>query len=246
MYSNISIDINCDVGEGIGNEALLMPFISSCNIACGAHAGNETIIDEVIALAKKHCVKIGAHPSFPDRENFGRHIVPMSDEALQESLENQIALMVHRADLQGTTVYHVKPHGALYNLIAKDAKTAQIVVNVIKNTIPDAYLYVPFTSEIEHVALKNGLKIKYEAFADRNYNPDLSLVARTEKNALITKKEAVLEHIEQIVIKNKVNTANGFIDIKADTICVHGDTENAVDLVAYIHHQLTQKQIQIV
>ncbi len=246
MSSSISIDINCDVGEGVGNEALLMPYISSCNIACGAHAGSKEIIDEVISLAKKHNVKIGAHPSFPDRENFGRKIIEISSEVLQKSIEQQILLLIKRADLQQAKLHHIKPHGALYNLIAKDTNTALIVVKAMQNTFPNAYLYVPFSSEIEKLALQNGLKIKYEAFADRNYNPDLSLVSRAEKNALITKKEEVLKHIEQIILKGKVDTSEGFKTIKANTICVHVDTKNATELVAHIHQQLTKKHIQIV
>ena len=132
MSSKISIDINCDVGEGIDNEAQLMPCISSCNIACNAHAGSVAIIDEVIALAKKHNVKVGAHPSFPDRENFGRKVMQITDEELQESIESQIDLLIERAALQDVKLHHIKPHGALYNLIAKDKKTAIVVIEAIK------------------------------------------------------------------------------------------------------------------
>lgn len=246
MSSNFSIDINCDLGEGFGNESLIMPFISSCNIACGGHAGNQTIIDEVITLAKKYQVKIGAHPSFPDKDNFGRKLMEISDFDLQKSLENQILLMVERANLQQVNVHHVKPHGALYNLVVNDSISAQIVVNAIINTIPSAFLYVPYASEIEKVALKNGLNIKYEAFADRNYNPDLTLISRTEKNALITNKDEVLKHIEEIILNQRVNTSDGFKCLKTDTICVHGDTINAEKLVKYIHQKLTKKDIQIV
>lgn len=240
------IDINCDVGEGIGNEALLMPYLSSCNIACAAHAGNEKIIDEVIALAKTHNVKIGAHPSFPDRENFGRNVMDISTEDLQQSIEAQILLLMNKTQLQGMNLHHIKPHGALYNLIAIDNSTARAVVEAVKRTIPHAYLFVPSSSVIERVAIENGVNIKYEAFADRNYNPDLSLISRTDRNAMITNKVAVLAHLEEIIIHKRVNTIKGYKTIKADTICVHGDTENAVELVTYIHQQLTLKNIQIV
>lgn len=245
MITKRSIDINCDVGEGIGNEALLMPFISSCSIACGGHAGDISSIDQVVSLAKKHNVKIGAHPSFPDRENFGRAIMNMAGEALQKSIEEQILLLAGRAELLGLTVHHVKPHGALYNLIAKDVHSAQIAVAAIKNTLPHAYIYVPYNSVIEKVALENGIKVKYEAFADRNYNADLSLVARSERHALITDKNAVLLHVENIIFNECVDTKEGKVTIKADTLCVHGDTENAVDLVTHIHEHLTAKEIKI-
>ena len=236
MSSKISIDINCDVGEGIDNEAQLMPCISSCNIACNAHAGSVAIIDEVIALAKKHNVKVGAHPSFPDRENFGRKVMQITDEELQESIESQIDLLIERAALQDVKLHHIKPHGALYNLIAKDKKTAIVVIEAIKNTIPDAFLYVPFNSIIAEVALQNNIKIKYEAFADRNYNDDLSLVSRSNKNALLTNSEKVINHITNM-IGGKVKTIQGNSkEIKTDTFCVHGDTENAVEILKTINH----------
>ncbi|WGH74184.1 5-oxoprolinase subunit PxpA [Tenacibaculum tangerinum] len=245
MYSNYSIDINCDVGEGVGNEHLLLPYISSCNIACGAHAGSVATIDNVIHLAKKHQVKIGAHPSFPDRKNLGRAVLPISSEALQESIEEQIRLLKERADLQGVKLHHVKPHGALYNVIAKDKKMAQLVIRAIQNTCSNVFLYVPYNSVIAEEAVKKNLQIVYEAFADRNYNDDLSLVSRSKENALITDKEAVFIHIKNIILHQKVTTIAGTRKIIADTICVHGDTKNAVALVAYIHAKLKENNIQI-
>jgi len=236
MSSKFSIDINCDVGEGIGNESQLMPYISSCNIACNEHAGSIEIIDEVIALAKEQNVKVGAHPSFPDRENFGRKVMQITDEDLQTSIENQIILLIERAALQDVKLYHIKPHGALYNLIAKDIKTAKVIVEAVQNTIPDAFLYVPFNSVIEEVALQNNIKIKYEAFADRNYNDDLSLVARSNKNALLTNPKEVVSHIINM-INGKVKTIQGNLkNIKTDTFCVHGDTENAIEILKTINH----------
>ena len=236
MSSKISIDINCDVGEGIGNEAQLMPCISSCNIACNAHAGSIAIIDKVITLAKQHQVKIGAHPSFPDRDNFGRKVMQITNEDLQTSIENQIILLIERAALQDVKLHHIKPHGALYNLIAKDIETAKVVVEAVQNTIPDAFLYVPFNSVIEEIALQNNIKIKYEAFADRNYNDDLSLVSRSNEKALLTNSEEVINHITTMV-NGKVKTIQGNSkEIKADTFCVHGDTENAVEILKAIKH----------
>lgn len=231
MSSKFSIDINCDVGEGIGNESKLIPYISSCNIACNAHAGSIQIIDEVISLAKKYQVKIGAHPSFPDRENFGRKVMNLSSKTLQESIENQINLLIERADLQNVKLYHIKPHGALYNLILKDRETAQIVINAVKNTLKNGFLYVPYNSVIAEVAKLNNIQIKFEAFADRNYNNDLSLVSRFKENALLLNPKEIVDHVTRMV-NNKVKTIQGSLkDIKADTYCVHGDTENAVEIL---------------
>jgi UPF0271 protein len=246
MFFKFSIDINCDVGEGVGNETELMPFISSCNIACNAHAGSIDIIDNVISLAKKHHVKIGAHPSFPDRENFGRKTMNISSDDLQKSIENQIKLLIERMSLQNMKLHHIKPHGALYNLIAKDKLTAETVVKAIKNTVKNVFLYVPCNSVIAEVALQNNIKIKYEAFADRNYNDDLTLVSRTQNNALITDKKEVLNHIQRMIIYKRVQTVSDEKEIQLDTICVHGDTKNAVELIKYIHEKLTEKNIEIV
>ncbi|MBT6376853.1 MAG: lactam utilization protein LamB, partial [Flavobacterium sp.] len=122
------IDLNCDVGEGLENEHLIMPLISSCNISCAAHAGSIKTIDKVLQLAIRHKVSIGAHPSFPDRENFGRKILDISNTALQQSLQDQLTVFKERAALQNAVIHHVKPHGALYNLIAIDREKAAVVV----------------------------------------------------------------------------------------------------------------------
>ncbi|CAM1368458.1 conserved hypothetical protein [Tenacibaculum sediminilitoris] len=245
MYSKFSIDINCDVGEGVGNEKLIMPYISSCNIACAAHAGSVEVIDKVIGLAKEHNVKIGAHPSFPDRENFGRVVMDISSEALQKSIEAQIQLLKERTVLQDVKLHHVKPHGALYNLIAKDKEMAQLVIRAVQNTYPEVFLYIPYNSVIAKEALKSNLQIQYETFADRNYNDDLSLVSRSQKNALITNKELVFSHVKRMIVDKEVYTISGVKKIIANTICVHGDTKNAVELVAYIHAKLTENNIRI-
>tara|TARA_B100000809_G_C15104712_1_gene518290 strand:- start:1258 stop:1992 length:735 start_codon:yes stop_codon:yes gene_type:complete len=242
----MTVDINCDVGEGINNEELLMPYISSCNIACGAHAGDLETIDRVIKIARKNNVKIGAHPSFPDRKNFGRVIMVISLEELEISLINQINLIKERLDLLGGTLHHVKAHGALYNLSAVNKETAEVIVSSIKKVAPDAILYVPNNSIIEKVAIKNKLHTKLEAFADRNYNDDLTLVSRSQKNAVITNKDEVMNHISQMIFHQQVKTIfNNLIAIKPETFCIHGDNTEAIELVKYIHQSLTEKGIHI-
>lgn len=246
MSSKLNIDINCDVGEGVGNEAVLMPYISSCNIACGAHAGDIETIDTVLSLAKEHKIKVGAHPAFPDRENFGRKVMQISPQDLKESILNQIELLQIRARLQELTLHHIKPHGALYNLAAVDKNTAVVVVAAIKEKAPNTFLYVPYGSVIADIALAEGIAIKHEAFADRNYNEDLTLVSRTQDNALLTNREAILEHVYHMVVHQKVKTITGRkVPIQADTFCVHGDNEKAIEIVAYLHDQLQQKGITI-
>ena len=242
----VGVDINCDVGEGIGNEALLMPYISSCNIACGGHAGSSETIDSTIEIALKHHVKIGAHPSFPDTVNFGRKVLDISPGKLQQSIENQICLMQERLQMTKTKLHHIKAHGALYNLSAVDEDTAQILVNAVKKTTNDVFLYVPYNSVIERVALVNKQKIMYEAFADRNYNNDLSLVSRTQKDAVIIDKNKVFEHVYKMICHQKVTTISGMeLKIKASTFCVHGDNPNALALLKHLVRSLNEKEIQV-
>jgi UPF0271 protein len=239
----MKVDINCDVGEGIANEHLLMPYISSCNIACGGHFGDVISIDRTIQLAIKHELKIGGHPSFPDKVNFGRKMIQISDVDLKKSIEEQLDLFLERVSIFSGKLHHIKPHGALYNQIAIDKKLANTFIAIVKKYMNAVYLYVPYNSVIEKVALKNDIKIKYEAFADRNYNDDLTLVSRTSENALITKKEWVYNHVVQISQKNIVKTVSGkFIKLQADTFCVHSDTKNALEIVKYLSEKLKHKE----
>jgi UPF0271 protein len=241
-----SVDINCDVGEGLGNESALMPFISSCSIACGGHAGDDLTINETIKLALKNNVKIGAHPSFPDRKNFGRKVMDLDEKYLQQSLEDQINLVNMHAKRLGATLYHVKAHGALYNQAAIDPKMAQIILHAVKNTVKNAVLYVPYNSIIEKLALKNKIETKVEAFADRNYNENLTLVSRTNENAIITDRDLLLEHLLKMIIRKKVKTICGVeVDIFADTYCIHGDNPNAVEILKYVSKKFIEKGIKI-
>ena len=241
-----SIDFNCDVGEGIENEYLLMPFISSCNIACGGHYGDKNTIDKTIQLAIENKVKIGAHPSFPDKENFGRKIMNISYDELEKSIVFQMNLFEECLQKKNAKMHHIKAHGALYNLIAKDKKTATVFVNAIKKYIKKAYVYVPFQSAIEEVAIENNIKIKYEAFADRNYNDDLSLVSRSKSNAIIYNPIEVYQHVLKMVQNKAVITvSNSVIKIKADTFCVHGDTKNALEILKEVTQMLRTQNIHI-
>lgn len=240
------IDINCDLGEGMGNEKDLMPYISSCNIACGGHAGNESTIFEVLQLAKEHQVKVGAHPSYPDKENFGRKVMDISSEALKKSIKEQLALFVKVADRVDVNINHIKPHGALYNAIAKEQALAEVFLDAILDYATKCTLYVPFGSVIASLAVNQGFKVKYEAFADRNYNEDLSLVSRENDNAVITEPQEVVKHLLQMVKKGKVNTISGkLISLKTETFCVHGDTPTALKILTYLSEELPKNQVYI-
>lgn len=240
------IDINADVGEGMQNEHLLMPYLSSCNIACGGHFGTEETISETVKIAKSNNVKVGAHPSFPDIKNFGRELLDISPKDLIESIQNQIALFLNVASKHQLKMNHIKAHGALYNTIAIDEYLAAIYLTAIANYVQDCFLFVPYNSVIAKKAIEKNINIKYEVFADRNYNNDYSLVSRKLDNALITDEKQVLEHVLFMVNYKKVKTINHKeIPIKADTFCIHGDTKNAAQTLEYLVEELQQKGIYI-
>ncbi|MDD7887329.1 5-oxoprolinase subunit PxpA [Flavivirga sp. 57AJ16] len=241
-----AIDINVDVGEGIGNEPQLMPFISSCNIACGGHAGDIDTMRSVIRLAKAHRVKMGAHPSFPDKANFGRIHMEMPCAALFKSIKGQVDDLIHVLREEHRNLHHIKPHGALYNLAAVDEKVADVIIEVMKTMVLPIKLYVPFGSVIEKKALSQNIPIIYEAFADRNYNDDLTLVSRKEASATIHNEDDLFAHIFNMISKQKVKTITGnYIEIKAQTFCIHGDHPNAVNLIKNLGIRLKSHGIQI-
>lgn len=242
-----TIDINVDLGEGVGNESKLMPFISSCNIACGGHAGDLKLMEHIVKLAKVYRVKIGAHPSFPDKENFGRIAMKMSPSALFDSLQKQILDLLGIIAAEKTTLHHIKPHGALYNLAAVDLETATVVVNVVKSINLPVKLYVPYNSVIATVALENNVKIVYEAFADRNYNDDLTLVSRSNENAVIEDFDNLFNHVYAMYVHQSVITVQGTEKkIKATTFCVHGDNPNAAIILKQLKEKLEVYNIDVV
>ena len=244
--SNYIIDINADVGEGQNNEALLMPFLSSCNIACGGHAGDIQSMTDVVRLAKEYKVKIGAHPSFPDRTNFGREVMAMSAADLYSTLKQQIRDLQHVLYTENTQLHHIKPHGALYNLAAKDKKTADVVIEVLKSIALPIQLYAPYQSVLANRAEDENIKVTYEGFADRNYNEDLSLVSRKNSKAILSDKRKILTHLIEMIKHENVLTLNAKkVPFKASTFCVHGDTKNAIEILRFLSTELPKHNIKI-
>lgn len=238
MEPNIKyIDINADLGEGMGYDAELMPLISSCNIACGGHVGDEVSIRATISLAAKHRVKIGAHPSFPDTDSFGRKVLTMTKEALAQSIFHQLLEFYAVCETEGAAIHHIKLHGALYNYAAKDAPTADAVVEAIVATKTRPTLYVPYGSVL-HRKAENLLPLRFEAFIDRRYANDLSLVSRDADGAVIHEPEHAWKQLQQLVFSNTVTTVEGVQkSITADTFCIHGDNPTAVEILMYLHQQ---------
>lgn len=231
-----SIGVNCDIGEGVGDEHELMPFIQHCNIACGGHAGDSESMSEMVKLAIQNNVNIGAHPSYPDKANFGRKSLVFDSEKLIKSIRNQINHLIEIATIEDAKVSHIKPHGALYNDIAKDETLAKTFVKAIAPYKFEMTLFVPFNSVIERIAIEDGFAIFYEAFADRSYNDDLSLLTREDENALITDLKSVVKHVKGMANSGQVNTINKKkSEIRADTFCVHSDNKNAISIVKELY-----------
>jgi UPF0271 protein len=230
-----SIDINCDMGEGMPNDAQLMPFIHSANIACGYHAGDEDMMQKTIELALEYDVKIGAHPSFPDRENFGRTNLHFPPDEICDMVKKQIDILSNIAAKNHTTLHHIKPHGALYNMAAKDETIAQAIIKAILETDAGLKLYALSGSVFIQIAESMGIASYHEVFADRTYQPDGSLTPRSQPNALLTDPHDAAKQVLQMVQKGTVMAEGQPIPIKVDTICIHGDGTHAVEFAQTIY-----------
>lgn len=233
--------LNADVGEGAEFDDQIMPYVSWCNIACGVHAGNDEEIKKTIDLAIQYNVKIGAHPSYPDRENFGRVSMKISYDDLVKTLTDQILKVKKFTEEAGAKLHHVKPHGALYNDAVKNKGIAKAVIDSVKNIDKSLLIISPKDSVISYF-YKDDFEIKHEVFADRNYNDDLTLVSRSEVGAVIENPEEVFDHVWKMISEEKVKTIRGEeVDVFFDTICVHGDNPKSVEILKYIYKELTAK-----
>ncbi len=243
---NFSVDLNCDMGEGMPGDALIIPFISSANIACGFHAGNETTMQQTIELAMQYNVAIGAHPSFPDKENFGRTNMYLPPEEVCAIVKEQVEALAEIAAKNNCKLHHVKPHGALYNMAAKDEMLAGAVCKAIIDTDRSLLLYAQSGSKLISVAQSMNIKICNEVFADRTYQPDGNLTPRSQPNALLSTEAAVSAQVLQMVTEKKVTAIDGkMIPVTADTICIHGDGERAPEFAKIINGILVSNHIPI-
>ncbi|MEO9893927.1 5-oxoprolinase subunit PxpA [Aurantibacter sp.] len=246
MQRDIFIDINCDVGEGLDNEATLMPLISSCNIACGAHAGDKETIIRIAKLAKKNAVKVGAHPSYPDRKNFGRISMDLPKADFIASIQQQVNLFSALLNIENIKLHHIKAHGALYNDMGHNHILAKSFLKAIANYKDEILLYAPYGSALAIEGQKQKFSIVFEAFADRNYDEDGNLVSRKDVNAIISNPDKVFTHMLRMVKEQYVLTSKGFrIPIKAETFCIHSDTPSALEILRYLTAQLPKMKINI-
>ena len=240
------IDLNADLGEGCAFDAELMSVVTSCNIACGGHAGDGASMRTALQLARDHNVAAGAHPSFPDRENFGRTKSSLHGRALEEQLSAQVSALKQIAEETGIALRHMKPHGALYNMAAQDSGLSESIISVLRSLLPNASLFGPPQSKLAAMAERHGVVFVAEGFADRAYEGDGRLRDRKQPGAVIHDIAAQTDQALQIATQGEVETyAGGNISLPVQTLCVHGDTPGAFAAAQSIRLALEQNGLQI-
>ncbi len=248
----LKVDINCDMGESygafkIGNDTEIMPYITSANIACGLHAGDPVTIARTVKLAKANRVAVGAHPGFPDLMGFGRREMQLSSEETKDYMIYQIGAVQAFANAANTELQHVKPHGALYNMAAEDAKMAKSLVEAVESFERKLIVFAPSRSELAKNATRAGLKVAYEFFADRAYDSQGNLVSRKEPKSLLTDPKHVAERAVQAIAEKTVAAIDGkILSIgEVNTICLHGDTPSAPILARALNKELGKAKVKI-
>lgn len=242
----LSIDLNADLGEGDAYDAALLKTVSSCNIACGGHAGDAATMAATIRLALENGVAVGAHPSYPDRDGFGRESGFMSGDALYDALTEQATALVDIAADLGARVTHLKPHGALYNDAADDAGLADIVARVAAEMPGHVSLVGLPQSELQHAASRHGVGFVAEAFIDRAYAPDGRLVSRAETGAVHDDIGTIISQAVSLAVDKAVRASNGeVIAADADTLCIHGDTPAADRAARAVRDALEERGVEI-
>lgn len=227
------------MGEGLDNDALLIPLIDAANIACGYHAGDTDTMKQTIQLAMQYQVKVGAHVSFADRPNFGRTEMNLSGEAVYTLVQEQIYLFKNIAAECDTPVHHVKPHGALYNMSARNMELAMAIAQAVKDVDDQLVLFGLSGSYSISEAKKIGLRTANEVFADRTYQDDGSLTPRTKPNAMIFATAKAIEQVLQMKNDHTVTSiTNNIVSVQADTLCIHGDGPHAVEFAQAIRAAL--------
>ena len=248
---NKYIDLNSDLGESFGNYTLgmderILELISSANIACGFHAGDPDVMHRTVQLALKNNVALGAHPGFPDLVGFGRRTMGVSPQEVYTMMVYQIGALNGFIKAEGGKMQHVKPHGALYNMAAKDKKLAEAIAESLYKIDPELILFGLAGSEMIHAAKRIGIRAIEEVFADRTYQKDGTLTPRSQANSMITDDEKAIAQVLKMVQEKRVTSVDGGeIPLQADTICVHGDGEHALNFAKKIKEKLEEANILV-
>jgi UPF0271 protein len=248
----MKIDLNCDMGESfgayrVGNDEALMALVTSANIACGTHAGDPLVMDRTVRLAARHGASIGAHPGFPDLVGFGRRAMQLTPDEIENAVLYQIGALAAFAHSVGTELAHVKPHGALYNMAAKDIEVARAIVRGVARADEELIVVGLAESVMIEAAREAGLRVAREGFADRAYEADGTLRSRKLEGAVIHDPETAAERVVRIARDGVVIAHTGEeIPLQVDTICVHGDTPGAVEIVQAIRQRLAEAGVEVV
>lgn len=247
--SKKQIDLNADVAEACGQDSELMPIISSANICCGLHAGSATEILTTLRLAKHHNVRVGAHPSYDDRANFGRsnqNLDNLAEDEIRAVIRYQLGAMQALCEQAGVTLSYVKPHGALYNQASANESLAKIVADEIKQFNPNLTVMALSGGKLIDVAKAMGLTTQSEVFADRRYEDNGALVARSQPNAVIADDDEAIAQVLQMIQQGTVTSTSGkTVPVVADSICLHGDNAHAIEFAKKIQAKLTAENIAI-
>lgn len=242
----MQIDLNADLGEGCDNDEMLLTLVSSANIACGWHAGDANTMRRSVGWAIQNEVAIGAHPSFPDRENFGRSAMRLPPEEIISAMLYQLGALDAIVRAEGGRMVHVKPHGALYNQAAKDALLAQAICKAVHTFNPQLALFGLAGSELINAAKQAGLTAIEEVFADRAYNADGSLVSRTLPGAMIDDEAQAIVQTMSLVKDKQVTALDGsIVKVNAQTVCLHGDGAHALEFARQIRARLSSERIAV-
>lgn len=247
----VRVDLNCDMGESfgiyqIGNDEEILSYVTSANIACGFHAGDPTTMRKTVSLALEKGVEIGAHPGLPDLQGFGRRNMDITEEEAYNLVLYQVGALNAFVKAEGGKMQHVKPHGALYNMAAKDRNLSEAIAKAVYDIDPTLVLFGLAGSELIHAGEKIGLKTASEVFADRRYQQDGSLTSRKEPNALITNEKEAVQQVIRMVLEGKVRSIQGTdVEIEANTICIHGDGEHALPFAKLVREKLEEADIRV-
>ena len=243
---NASVDLNADLGEGAGHDSELFELVSSANIATGFHAGDADTMHAAVSTAKACRVAVGAHPSLFDRENFGRKELKVTAEEVFDAVVYQLGVFQAIAAAAGMRPNHIKPHGALYNMATRDQNLANAIARATKSVDAKLILFAPENSALARAGESEGLQIAREVFADRNYLIDGSLVPRSRADALLHDPAEAAKRVLRMLREGKVQSVEGDdVDVRAETICVHGDTPGAVEFARELRSQLECQGVRI-
>lgn len=247
----MKIDMNSDLGESFGRYTLgeqeeILKYVTSANVACGFHAGDPTVMRETVKLAAANGVKIGAHPGLPDLAGFGRRNMAITAQEAYDLIVYQIGALQGFLTIEGEVMQHVKPHGALYQMASDDAELAEAIAKAVYDVSPSLILFGLADSELTAAGEKIGLKTAHEVFADRTYQSNGMLTSRRQADALITDPKQSAEQVIQMVKEGFVlSQQQTKVQLKADTVCIHGDGENAVEFAKFLTDSLKKEEIAI-